>query len=204
MNFRSWVQRIAAFTLLIFVSYLTVSAQADSIYRLPAGTRITLKLDAEINSQVSSVNDTFLATIAKPVIVRDVVVVPIGTTVEGRVTGVKAASSGGKGGRLELAFQTLRVGHDIERTIDAELVSKLAARSSDTFRALAIFGGAAAGAVIGAVSGSGRGALIGAGVGAGAGIGAVVVRRGNSVGIRKDQEFEIVLKRDVTLPVLDY
>ena len=117
MNFRSWVQRIAAFTLLIFVSYLTVSAQADSIYRLPAGTRITLKLDAEINSQVSSVNDTFLATIAKPVIVRDVVVMPIGTTVEGRVTGVKAASSGGKGGRLELAFQTLRFGQDIDQAI---------------------------------------------------------------------------------------
>ncbi len=204
MNFRSSVRRVAVFTLLIFATITTAAAQSDSIYRLAAGTRITLKLDAEINSQVSSVNDTFLATLAKPLIVRDTVVLPAGTTVEGRVTAVRPASAGGKGGRLELAFQTLKLGRDIERKIEAELVNKLAARSSSTFNTLAIIGGAAAGALIGAVSGSGRGVLIGAGIGAGAGSGAVLVKKGDAVGIRKGDEFDIVLKRDVTLPVLDY
>ena len=50
-----------------------VFGQSDSIYRLPAGTRISLEVDAEVNSRVSSVNDTFLATVAKPVVVRDAV-----------------------------------------------------------------------------------------------------------------------------------
>lgn len=204
MNFMTSVRRVAVFTLLIFAAYSTAAAQSDSIYRLAAGTRITLKLDAEINSQVSGVDDTFVATLARPVIVRETVVLPAGTTIEGRVTAVRPASAGGKGGRLELAFQTLRLGRDIERKIDAELVNKLSARSGGTFSALAIIGGAAAGALIGAVSGSSRGALIGAGVGAAAGSGAVLAKRGDAVGIRKDAEFEIVLKRDVTLPVLDY
>ena len=204
MNFRLSVRRVAVFTLLIFAAYSTAAAQSDSIYRLAAGTRITLKLDAEINSQVSGVDDTFVATLARPVIVRETVVLPAGTTIEGRVTAVRPASAGGKGGRLELAFETLRLGRDIERKIDAELVNKLSARSSGSFNALVMIGGAAAGALIGAVSGSGRGALIGAGVGAAAGSGAVLVKRGEQVGIRKDTEFEIVLKRDVTLPVLDY
>ena len=204
MNFLTSVRRVAVFTLLIFAAFSTAAAQPESIYRLAAGTRITLKLDAEINSQVSGVNDTFIATLARPVIVRDTVVLPAGTTVEGRVTAVRPASAGGKSGRLELAFETLRLGRDIERKIDAELANKLSARTGSTFSALAIIGGAAAGALIGAVSGSGRGALIGAGVGTAAGSGAVLVRRGEQVGIRKDTEFEIVLKRDVTLPVLDY
>lgn len=204
MNFITSVRRVAVFTLLIFAAYSTAAAQSDSIYRLAAGTRITLKLDAEINSQVSGVNDTFVATLARPVIVRDTVVLPVGTTIEGRVTAVRPASAGGKGGRLELAFETLRLGRDIERKIDAELVNKLSARSSGSFNALVMIGGAAAGALIGAVTSSGRGALIGAGVGAATGSGAVLVKRGEQVGIRKDTEFEIVLKRDVTLPVLDY
>jgi len=83
MNFLTSVRRVAVFTLLIFAAFSTAAAQPESIYRLAAGTRITLKLDAEINSQVSGVNDTFIATLARPVIVRDTVVLPAGTTVAG-------------------------------------------------------------------------------------------------------------------------
>ncbi|MBK6724918.1 MAG: hypothetical protein IPG58_17135 [Acidobacteria bacterium] len=87
--------KFAALAVLIFVnSTLVLRAQDDSIYRLPAGTKISLRMDAEINSRVASVNDTFLAYVTKPVKRRDVVVVPQEAVVEGRVTKVSPASGG--------------------------------------------------------------------------------------------------------------
>ncbi|MBK6724919.1 MAG: hypothetical protein IPG58_17140 [Acidobacteria bacterium] len=75
--------------------------------------------------------------------------------------------------------------------------------SSNTFSILSILGGAAAGALVGAAS-SPTGALIGAGVGAGAGTGAALLRKGKDVRIRRGEEFEIELRKPVTLTVLDY
>src|SRR3954463_7304503 len=93
--------------LLILIFAVTESSysQPDSIYRLPAGTRIRLKLDAELTSRVASVDDTFLAFVATPVSIRDAVVVPAGTQIEGRVIGVRRAGAMGRNGSLELLFE---------------------------------------------------------------------------------------------------
>ena len=89
MNFWRLATKIFAFFSLIFVSFISVNAQTDSIYQLPAGTKIRVRMDNEINSKVSGVNDTFTATIAEPVKVREAVVLPIGTIIEGRIKKVK-------------------------------------------------------------------------------------------------------------------
>jgi len=73
-----------------------------------------------------------------------------------------------------------------------------------TFNLLSALGGAAIGAAIGAVSKADNGTLIGAGIGAGVGTGIAFFRKGKDVRIRTDEEFEIELEREVTLPVLDY
>ena len=49
---------------LIFVSTGFLYAQSESIYRLPAGTKIKLKLGAELKTGVSGVGDTFIAKVA--------------------------------------------------------------------------------------------------------------------------------------------
>lgn len=198
------VGKTAILSVLIFANFSIASAQADSIYRLPAGTRIRVKLDAEINSRVSSVNDTFLATVVRPVTVRDVIVLPAGSTIEGRVASVSRAAGGGKGGKLDVVFEWLKLSTETRRNIDGVLINNLSAESSQTFTAVSIVGGTAAGAGIGAASRSGIGTLIGAGIGAGIGTGIVLLRKGKEVRIRKDEEFEIELKKEVVLPVLDY
>ena len=195
--------KFAALAVLIFVnSTLAISAQDDSIYRLPAGTKIRLRMDAEINSRVASVNDTFLAYVAKPVKRRDVIVVPDETIVEGRVTKVTPASGGSENGQIEVVFESLKFAN-ATRQIDGVATKPFRAISSHTFSILSILGGAAAGALVGSAS-SPRGALIGAGIGAGAGTGAAMLRKGKDVKIRRGEEFEIELRKDVTLPVLDY
>lgn len=193
----------ATLTVLSLVIFANPSfAQPDSIYRVPAGTRIRLTVDAEINSNVSSIGDTFIASVTKPVRVRETVVLPVGTLIEGRVSAVSRAAAAGQAGTLDVVFETLKIS-TATRRIDGVMISQIRAESSRTFNLLSVLGGLAAGAAIGAL-GSGKGALIGAGVGAAAGTGIALARKGKDVRIQKGQEFEIELKQEVVLPVMDY
>ena len=196
--------KVFAVLILFFANFLLVNAQNDSIYRIPAGTRIRLKMDTEIGSKVSSVNDTFTATISEPLSIRELVVLPAGTVIEGRVVKVTSASIGGKDGYMEVRFETIRLEKNQKREIDGFLVKKLVAGSSRTVNFLSVLGGTAIGTIFGAVSKVDNGALIGAGIGAGAGTGVALLRKGRNVRIKTDEAFEIELKKDVTLPVRDY
>ncbi len=197
------VNKLVVLSLLIFANTSFIFGQPESIYRLPVGTRITVKLDAEINSKVSSVNDTFLATVSKPVMVQETVMLPIGTMIEGRVSDVERTAAGGQDGNLDVIFETLKISKEFRR-IEGYMVTPLVAESARTFNILSILGGIAAGTALGAASKASNGALIGAAAGAGAGTGIALLRKGKDVRIRKGVEFEIKLKKEVMLPVLDY
>jgi hypothetical protein len=161
-------------------------------------------MDNEINSKVSSENDTFTVKISEPLKVRESVVLPIGTIIEGRITKVKRAALGGKSGSLEVSFETLRSPDGAKQKIEGVLVNRLNAESSSTTTALTIVGGTALGAIVGAASKAQSGALIGAGIGAGAGTSIAFLRKGKDVRIKTDEEFEIELTKNVSLPVRDY
>lgn len=203
MNF--WLKKteVFALTLLLFVSFSAIKAQ-NSIYQLPSGTKIRLRMETEINSKVSGVNDTFITRIAQPVVVRDAMVLPAGTIIEGRVTKVERAVVGGQSGKLEIKFENLRFTDGVKRNIEGKLINPLKAESTRKASILTLIGGTTVGALFGAVSGKENGALIGAGVGAGIGAGAVFLRKGKDVRIKSDEEFEIELEKEVTVPVLDY
>jgi hypothetical protein len=192
----------AASLVLIFGSQTSVTAQTGSIYRLPAGTRIRLRLDAELSTLSASVDDTFLAFVASPVLVREAVMLPEGTVVEGRVIGVRHPGAGGRSGRLDLAFETLRLSGETRR-IDGSIV-KPPSESHASLSAVSVGAGTAAGAVVGGLTRSGTGAVIGAAAGAGIGIIASLFRKGPEGRIRRDEVFEIELRSPVTLPVTDY
>lgn len=207
MDFIARCTKVFAIPFLLFANFLSVpavNAQGDSIYRLPAGTRITVTMDAEVNSKVASVNDTFTSTVSKPLKVENVVVLPFGAVIEGRVTQVSSAGYGGKNGRMQLRFETIRFTDNLKRTINGSLVEQLKPESATAVNVFSIFGGTAAGALIGAASKTQSGALIGAGIGAGAGTAVAFFRKGKDVHIRTEQEFEIELKSEVTLPATDY
>ena len=118
MNFKTVFVRLITLSVLIFANSISSTAQPDSIYRLPAGTRIRLKMDVELSSKAASMNDTFTAVVAKPVKVRDTIALPVGTVIEGRVTSVSKASAGLENGSLELVFESLRFVNLPPRTID--------------------------------------------------------------------------------------
>jgi len=205
MNFWRLATKVFAFFILLFANLNPLKAQTDSsIYQLQTGTVIRVQMDNEINSRVSGVNDTFTATVAAPVVVRETVVLPIGTIIEGRITKVRRASPGGKNGDLTISFEKLRLVTGEKREIEGVLVNKIKAKSSQTETLLTILGGTAFGGILGGVSKTKNGALIGAGIGTGVGIGVAFLRKGNEVGIKADEEVEIKLTKNVTLPVQDY
>ena len=203
MNFRRVTTKIFAVFFLLFVNF-SVARSQDSIYRLEPGTKILVSMDNEINSEVSGVNDTFTTTITEPLKVRETIVLPVGTVIEGRITNVERASTGGKSGSLSVTFELIRFENGEKREIEGILVNQLKARSSQKMSLLTIIGGTALGALIGAVSGTNNGTLIGAGIGAGAGTGIAVLRKGKNVRIKRNEKFEIELTKQVTLPVIDY
>lgn len=203
MDFIARCTKVFAIPLMLFVNFLSVdsaNAQGDPIYRLPAGTKITLTIDAELSSKVASVNDTFTSTVAKAISVENVVVLPFGAVIEGRVVKVSSAGYGGKNGLMQVHFESIRFADNRSRMIDGSLVRELMPDSAAAANIFSIFGGTAAGALIGAASKTQSGALIGAGIGAGAGTAAALIKKGKDVRIRTEQEFEIELKSEVTLP----
>lgn len=204
MNFWRRTTKVFAYFSLLFVSFSVAAAQSDSVYRLSAGTVMQVQMDNEINSKVAGANDTFTATIAEPVKIRETVVLPIGTVIEGRITKVRRAAVGGQNGILTVSFEILRFENGEKRNIEGVLAEELKAGSSQTANLLTIAGSTALGGILGAVSKSSNGTLIGAGIGAGAGTGIAFLRKGKEVGIKADEMFKIELTKDVTLPVRDY
>ncbi|MGQ0541556.1 MAG: hypothetical protein ACT4O9_06870 [Blastocatellia bacterium] len=204
MNFVVPAAKVFAVLSLIFVNSILISGQSDSIYRLKKGTRIRLAMTEAINSSFSTKNDTFTARLSRPIMNDNVVVVPVGTVLNGSVESSRKAGTGGRNGKIELRFRSILLDEDYRVQIDGRLTDLFKKRPRNRLGIAAILGGAGAGAIIGSVSGINNGALIGAGIGTAAGTGGSLLMTGKNVGFKKDEELEIELKEDVTLPVRDY
>lgn len=196
--------KVFAFIFLLFVNSISAQPTDDSIYILQAGTTIQVKMDNEINSRVSSAGDTFTVTVSKAVVVRETEILPIGTIIEGRITNVKPASMGGADGSFEVKFETLRLMNGAKRQIEAVLTNQEKPKNPTARNIISVVGGTALGALIGTASKKENGALIGAGIGAGAGTSAALLRKGKEARIKTDEQIEIRLNKEVTLPVEDY
>lgn len=206
-TFKRLTEIFGFFWILFFANLLVLTAQtksSDNIFTLRAGTEMRVRMDNEINSKVSGVNDTFTATVSTPVVVRDAEILPIGTVIEGKVISIKPAAFGRKNGNFEVKFESLRLPNGVKRTIDANLIAVKMPKSSNLFSTVAIIGGTAIGALFGTLADGGRGSLIGAGLGAGAGTSAILLKKGEEARIKANEEFGIRLNKEVMLPVEDF
>ncbi len=205
MNFLLMKTKVFAyFSMLFAISVSFACAQTSSVYDVPAGTLISVRMDNEINSKISSVSDTFTTTLAEPLIIHDVVVLPSGTIIEGKIERVKRAAIGSKNGNLIVSFEVLRLADGTKRAIEGVLAKELKANASPKTKTLTVLGAVAIGVIGGAASKAQNGALIGAGVGAGAGTIVALLQKGKDVSIQADQRFEIRLTKNIFLPPQDY
>jgi hypothetical protein len=136
---------------------------------VPAETSISVVLDQQVGSKISSTGEAFTATVEVPVEVDGRMAIPKGTRAAGIVKNAKAAGHFKGGAVLELALTSVTLGDkDYEIQTSAPAVTT---KGKGKRTAAMVGGGAGGGAAIGAVAGGGKGAAIGALIGAAAGTG---------------------------------
>jgi len=166
---------------------------------VPTGTRLTIRTIDSIDSDRSRVGDKFAATLDQPLYVNDLLVVPKGADVYGRLEEAKEAGHLAGKAQLKLSLTGIVVNGQTYAlsTGNYELSGK--SRAGNT--ATKVGGGAALGAIIGAVAGGGKGAAIGAGVGAGAGTAVQVATQGDQIHVPSETLLEFSLDQLISLPV---
>jgi hypothetical protein len=150
-----------------FLSALGVFASAQAV---PAGTRITVRTDSQINSASAHVGQSFHANLVKDLVVNGKTVAKAGAPAKGKITYAKSSGRLHAPGQVTIRLTSieLRNGKTLPvSTSGFHSKGKGHTKSNVT----KIGGGAAAGALIGGLAGGGKGALIGTAVGAGAGTG---------------------------------
>jgi hypothetical protein len=141
---------------------------------LPTGSVVTVTLDQQIGTKNSKVGDTFSATVSEAITASNgQTVVPAGSKVYGKVTGLQDSNNAGQKAAIRLDFERINI-NGVERPFEANITTtSLETQGADTrnetLKKAGI--GAAAGAVLGAVIGGGDVSKIlgGAAIGAAAG-----------------------------------
>jgi hypothetical protein len=148
---------------------------------IPAGTRLSLRLESDVSSARSRVEDGVRAVVQRPVVVRGVTVVPAGSVVNGVITDARRSGRVKGRARVAMRFNALRVGDTRYSIRTASVARQAPATKGEDAQKIGI--GAGAGAIVGAISGGKKGAAIGTGVGAAGGTAAVLATRGKEVSI---------------------
>ncbi len=167
---------------------------------IPADTLLHVRLENQIASDTSRVEDPVSASFAKPIVIDGVEAVPAGSTLKGVVT--QAKPSGRVKGRAELAFRfdVLAVSGGDQQRVQTRAVG-VEAPSTTKKDALKIGVPAAGGAILGGILGGKKGAAIGGAVGGGAGTAVVLGTPGQEVHLPAGSAVTVKLLEPITVRV---
>ena len=146
---------------------LAVFASGETV---PAGTRITVRTDALINSANAHVGQSFHANLIKDLVVNGKTIAKAGAPAKGKVTYAKSSGRLHDPGELTIRLTSIQLTNGKNLPISTSGF-RAKGKSHTKSNVTKIGGGAAAGALIGGLAGGGKGALIGTAAGAGAGTG---------------------------------
>ena len=151
---------------------------------LPTGSTVTVTLDQQVGTKNSKVGDTFSATVVDAIVASNgQTVVPAGSKVYGKVTGLQDSDNATQKAAIRLDFERINV-NCVERPFEANITATNLETSgndtrNETLKKAGI--GAAAGAVLGAVLGGGDVSKIIGGAAIGAAAGTVISLGGGEV-----------------------
>jgi hypothetical protein len=162
-----------------------------------AGTTLPIRLTDALDSATTQTGQTIHGTLAADIIADNMVAIPRGTPVTGRVVDAKDAThfSGSSLLSIELTQVQLKEGPVAVSTAAFSQQGK--GRGKNT--AVKTGGGAALGAIIGAIAGGGKGAAIGAASGGGLGAGVNAVTKGEQVKIPAETLINFKLQSPISV-----
>ena len=164
---------------LSLTSLILIASFAWAQSALPTGTAVKMKLETTLATFSSKAGDPFSARVTEPVVIDGKTVIPIGATVEGRVT--KASGPRRIAGKPTIAIfpENLVLPNGDRFMLNASLVDTSRGRGTDVnpegqFKGAGHDGkdlteigmGTGGGMLIGGLAGGGKGLLIGGAVGA--------------------------------------
>jgi hypothetical protein len=164
---------------LSLASLILIASFVSAQTALPTGTAVKMKLETSLATFSSKVGDPFSARVTEPVVLDGKIIIPIGATVEGRVT--RANETRRIAGKPTIAIfpENLVLPNGDKFVLNASLVDTNAGHGSDVNsegqfkgaghdnRDLTEIGiGTGGGMLIGGLAGGGKGVLIGGAIGA--------------------------------------
>jgi hypothetical protein len=164
---------------LLLTSLILIASFAWAQTALPTGTAVKMKLETTLATFSSKAGDPFSARVTEPVVVDGKTVIPIGATVEGRVT--KATETRRVAGKPTIAIfpENLVLPNGDRFALNASLVDTNVGHGTDVnpegqFKGAGHDGkdltevgmGTGGGMLVGGLVGGGKGMLIGGAVGA--------------------------------------
>jgi hypothetical protein len=179
---------------------LTASATppgAPETITVPYGTTLVVRLMESLSSDLNEKGDSFLASLASPILLGDRVVVPEGAGIKGRV--VEVQSAGRFSGRPAMIIEVTRLAYNGQSYDLRSNRYSNEGPSGNVRSAATIGGGAGLGAILGGILGGGKGAAIGAMIGAGAGTGVRAASRGAMVRLPAESTLSFKLQADLTV-----
>jgi hypothetical protein len=164
---------------------------------IPSGTVLRILLIDSLGSDTSSAGESFMASLAEPVVIDGATLLPTGTKVRGRVIAAKESGRVKGLATIRLALTDIVQGDRMVAITTNTFTAT--AQSSKTRDAEVIAGGAGVGAVIGALTGGGKGAGIGALIGGGGGTGVVLATRGKEIRYAAETRLSFTLTNSVQM-----
>ena len=144
---------------------------------MPEATEMQVRLDTALSSRTARAEDRFEGTVMRPVYVDNRMVVSAGARVRGTVVSAEPANRPARGGKLDLAFNSIELEDNTRIDVRSRVVSiSENVDRSETGEKAGM--GAALGALLGSVIGGKKGALLGIIVG---GAGGAITTRGEEV-----------------------
>jgi hypothetical protein len=169
---------------------------------LPAGTIVPILTGEKLDTKKLHVGDFFQGTLARGIFLGNMLVVPRGAQVVGRVVDLRKA--GDLKGSAKLALQITSLNLSGQSYPLATDVWSVKSPGKGGYTASNAVGGAVLGSVIGAIAGGGAGAAIGAAAGTGVGLGASAATPGPRNVIPPESLLTFHLNAPVTVNPVTY
>ena len=161
------------------VLLLLTAAVAQTNLSLPAGTALNVKLESTLATFTSKTGDAFSGRVTQPVTMDGKVVIPVGTTVLGRVTRVSEPRRIAGKPTIGITPETVVLPNGERYALNATLVDtslragtdvndegQFKGAGNDTKDLMEIGAGTGGGMLIGGMAAGGKGVLIGGAIGA--------------------------------------
>jgi hypothetical protein len=190
-----------------------VTKPAVKLYAVETGEKLHVRMNDTLSSKTARVGDTFKVSVLEPIYSNTgAILIPVGSTVMGKVTALQPPQKGGKPATIDVSFYELRIPNGTRRAINGSLTEldekggksdtegTVSGKKMEHRKIIFIGGGGTGGAILGGLIGGGKGAIIGGIIGAAGGFGGEKLTKGPEAEVKAGTEFGVYLNQGISLP----